>query len=369
VNKRIVRVGIDGPVLTETTVVDIVSLGLEFDGNTGGLVFDELGNMFVASHDGDVILGTYAASTESFTFSTLLDIPENEGPSGDHGCGGMAIDTATDTIYLNCGAVKHGSPNPDSDPEPALLYNTRILRFQTNGTGLSEFARGVRHHFGLTIRRSDGVIFGGENSTDCHSAEEINRIEEGNHYGHPFKFGSDRNGSDSGIFSNCTETNPGGIIYTPSLANFGPDGRPASGEPGHIDGGVYYGLHPHSVPLGLSFYEPSQMAPGASLFPVEFHGRLFVGRFGQLISGIPDVGHDVISLRMDDGSGGYVANTFLEGLGRIIDVLAADNGNLYVLAYNQSTGGSSLGGGNSRLHEIHFDASTVPVSLSAFEVR
>jgi hypothetical protein len=69
---------------------------------------------------------------------------------------------------------------------------------------------------------------------------------------------------------------------TPSWANYGPYAKPSSGQPGYVDGMVYYGFDPHSSPDGLDFYEPVNMDPEAILFPEEFHGRAFVARFGEL---------------------------------------------------------------------------------------
>ena len=119
----------------------------------------------------------------------------------------------------------------------------------------------------ITVRSSDGALFGVDNATNCDSAEEFNRLLPGRHYGHPFRMASDRSRSDMGLFD-CEEPDPAdGTTYTAAWGNLGPDARPAPGEPGYLDGGTYYGFTPHSAPTGLDFYEPAAMDPQAIRFP------------------------------------------------------------------------------------------------------
>jgi len=105
------------------------------------------------------------------------------------------------------------------------------------------------------------------------------------------------------------------------------------------------------------------------MFPAEFHGRAFVARFGQLEDfsaannpNPPNVGFDVLSMRLDDANQGFVCNRFFSGAGRTIDVLCAYNGRVYVLEYNQQ---SSYPGPNwgtpSRLYELSYTIPTSPI--------
>jgi hypothetical protein len=121
---------------------------------------------------------------------------------------------------------------------------------------------------------------------------------------------------------------------------------------------VYYGFHPHSSPDGIDFYEPNLMDPAAIKFPVEFYGRAFVARFGDLEPSLPaTVGRDVLSLRLDDDHEGFISNTFFDNIGRAIDVLCAHNGKVYILEFTTDTSGINLPGPNSRIIEIAY---TIP---------
>src|SRR5690606_27478764 len=59
-------------------------------------------------------------------------------------------------------------------------------------------------------------------------------------------------------------------------------------------------------------------------------------------------------------------NTFLQGFGRVIDVLCAYNGRVYVLEYNpQSTFEGPGWGGASKLYEIRYTIATQPQILTS----
>jgi len=358
-NSELFRIDPNQDPMSATLGAELKNVGLEFESWSSGLRFDSAGNLYAISHDGDLILGEYHPGTESYTWSSLYDFNDTLGlsPVGDHGFGEIAIDEEKGKIYINYGAIERGRGN--SEPEPDNGYNTRILEIDMDGTNLQVFSQGVRHDFGLTIRK-DGALFGVENSNDCHSAESVHFLERGKHYGYPYNFGTDRGPNDTGLFV-CEETPALGEPYSARMANYGPDGRPGPGQPGYIDGGVYWGLHPHSSPNGIEFYDPEDLAENANPFPEEFHHRAFVARFGRQVADSPDVGYDVLSLRMDDLNGGFVCNTFLERVGRVIHLLPHSNGNLYIAIYSPTTSGASNGTGNSRLLEVSYQSPPLSV--------
>lgn len=340
-------------------VVGIGTLGIPFGSIpsnwASGVAFDADGNAYLLSQNGCILKGTWNAQGDTFAWSShvALDlVPE----VGNHGVGGIAIDDASGHIYVNSGAIVHGTGNVNPEPDLPAGLNTRIVRMNLDGSGVEAFCRGVRNSYGIALR-SDGSLFGVDNSTDCPTAEEFNLLEEGNHHGHPFRFASDRSGDDdvtdlaaSGYV--CGQTPVPAGDYTAAFANYGPSGMPAVNQRGYVDGGAYFGFHPNSAPTGLAFYEPSRMKPDANLFPVEYHGRAFVARFGRQLGSIAHVGFDVLTLRLDEAFGGFACNTFLTGMARPVDVLVASSGNVYVLEYSDTTSGSAVGNGTSTLIEI-----------------
>jgi hypothetical protein len=110
------------------------------------------------------------------------------------------------------------------------------------------------------------------------------------------------------------------------------------------------------------------MDPAAIKFPPEFHGRAFVARFGQLETGVADVGRDVLSMRLDDANEGLVVNRFLRNMGRAIDVLCAYNGKLYIVEFSQDTTGFLPWppSTESRLHEISY---TIPLDVPNIQLN
>jgi len=364
-NTRLYRLNYSGdPGSSSLSLTQISSDGLGVSMTDAlGVTFDTSGNIYIANQYGRVIKGTDTNSdpnTDSFSFAQILDLPD--GQLGTfHGVGGVAVGP-DNLLYINSGSNTHYGPEADNG------FNMRILRCTLAGASVTTFASGIRNSHDITFR-SDGKLFGVENGpnaasgNDCAYAEEFNMLEFNNHYGFPYRFGSDVSGSDNSIFcsSDSPRTGPqsggpGGMV--PAWGNYGPNGKPnTSGEypAAYSNGGIYYGFHPHSSPDGVSFYEPSIMDPSAPKFPIEYHGRAFIARFGGLESTTPVFGRDVLTLRLDEPNKGFLCNTFLQSMSRCIDVLCAYNGRVYVLEFDTSTSGSGISG-NSRIREIRVNA-------------
>ncbi len=358
------RVNTSGGSITSTFIADIGFVGV-FRGGAQGLAFDPAGNIYISSQLGDVVKGTETnpdPNVDTFSFAQIVNMSEPTIGTF-HGVGGLAVGP-DDKLYINSGSATHYGPEAD------VGFNMRIVRCNLDGTGMTSFCEGIRNSFDITFRAADGTLWGVENgpnasaSNNCAYAEEFNKLQEGLHYGFPYRFGSDLNGSDNSI--TCTSDSPnvgpqpgGPGNMQGAWANYGPNAKPVPGQGGDLDGldDVFYGFHPHSSPDGVDFYEPALMDPSAIKFPAAYHGRAFVARFGHLEASVTDVGRDVLSLQLDEVHDGFFCNTFLGSMGRAIDVLCAYNGALYVLEYNPSTSGNGLGSGNSRIHEITY---TIP---------
>lgn len=362
---QLYRVNIDGPSISST---QITSLGTITD-NVQGVAFDPAGNMYISNQYGRIVRGIDTnpdPNVDSFSFSVILDLPDPQIGTF-HGVGGVAVGP-DNKLYINSGSETHYGPETDKG------FNMRILRCNLDGTGVETFCEGIRNSFDISFR-ADGKLFGVENGPllNCDYAEEFNLLEQGFHYGFPYKFGSDISGSDSSVA--CTsdpgktgpQPLPGGLTPRPAWANYGPDSRPGPGQRGYSDGGIYYGFHPHSSPDGLDFYEPELMDGSAIKFPSEFHGRAFVGRFGQL-ENTAKVGFDVVSLRLDEPNEGFFCNTFLTGMRRAIDVLCAYNGRLYILEFNQDTDYDPTFGNWNTLSRIHEISYTIPPDQPLIQV-
>ncbi len=181
------------------------------------------------------------------------------------------------------------------------------------------FARGIRNAYGFCWNDL-GEMFGTENGPDADAPEELNHIEKGKHYGFPYTFSN----WTKKAYAHTPEPPPG-LVFTPPIANLGPDGGFA-GEP-------IYTFDPHSSPGGIVFLGPD--------FPPGYRGTFLLSRFGNFIETPKDnVGYDVLqAVLQKNAQGVYEAHikTVLAPLGRPIDVHLAGKGKVYICEYSRPT--------------------------------
>jgi glucose/arabinose dehydrogenase len=192
---------------------------------------------------------------------------------------------------------------------------TVIWRLPADGATKPEiFARGLRNPFGFCWN-DRGELFATENGPDADMPEELNVIARGRHYGFPFQFGA----TASKPYS-YTPDPPGGVTFTAPVINAGPKGG--------VTGGPISTFDPHSSPAGIIFCGPE--------FPEGLRHTFLVARFGNLLKRDPDVGFDLLQVRVRKTAAGYEAQTttWLAPLARPIDLVAFD-GAIYILEYSR----------------------------------
>jgi glucose/arabinose dehydrogenase len=135
----------------------------------------------------------------------------------------------------------------ETDPQRAT-----ILVYNADGTGGRIFAKGLRNAIGFDWDPKTGVLWADDMGEDKHGEEkpvdEINRIEDGKHYGWPYFI------EDNKPNSNLTEVKG-------SL-------KPADATPPAL------GLQPHSSPIDLRFYTGDK-------FPASYRGAMLVALHGS----------------------------------------------------------------------------------------
>jgi glucose/arabinose dehydrogenase len=190
----------------------------------------------------------------------------------------------------------------EADPRRAA-----ITRFETDGSGETRVATGLRNAVGLAFRPGTGELWATGNGRDWLGDDEpadiVTRVEPGGFYGWPHcHFG------------------PAGPR---------PDPDPALGGPGRCQGVTRPTvLHQaHTAPLGLAFY------PGGP-FPPEYRGSLFVALHGSWNRTTP-VGYQVVRVRLDTDppridrfADGWLAGG--QAWGRPVDVAVGSDGSLFV---------------------------------------
>ncbi len=199
---------------------------------------------------------------------------------------------------------------------------------------LEVYARGLRNAYGFCWNAA-GEMFATENGPDADAPEELNHIEQGKHYGFPYRFAD----WTKKAYPTSPEP-PADLAFTLPVANLGPDGG-FSGTP-------MFTFDPHSGPGGIVFL--------GNEFPEGYRGTFLLTRFGNFIRSPKDnSGFDVLRATLRrNAEGRYEGHfhTVLSGLGRPIDIHLGAPGKLYIAEYSRATNSSDSYGPSGRILEL-----------------
>jgi glucose/arabinose dehydrogenase len=294
---------------------------------TLGFTFDKTGRLFVTSNrrletkpfvTNEVTIYRSIEARTPFKLEPFVRLiyPWGIGPF-NHGVSHIA-QGPDGFLYVASGSRTDGS-EPGKDPHyfdggevdvTACLWRVDPDRAQAPEI----FARGLRNPFGFCWN-DRGEMFATENGPDADMPEELNVITRGRYFGFPFQFADSTNKPYA-----YTPDAPSGVQFTWPVANVGPAGG--------FNGRSISTFDPHSSPAGMIFIGDD--------FPVGVRGSFFVTRFGNLLKRDPDVGFDVLQMRVKKTTSGYEAETrtWLAPLARPIDIIAF-NKVIYVLEYSR----------------------------------
>lgn len=183
------------------------------------------------------------------------------------------------------------------------------------------YARGIRNAFGFAWD-DQGRFFSATNGPDAHTAEELDLVEPGKHYGFPFQF-ADWPIAPGSPYPH-TPAPPADFSPTLPVINRGPAGGGSAAGLSTFDA--------HSSPGGMIWC-------GAD-FPPPLGGTFLMSRFGNLIGLKEDVGFDVLSVKIKAGQGERLeaeVHSILAPLGRPIDVIQSGPGRALILEYTRPT--------------------------------
>jgi len=180
-----------------------------------------------------------------------------------------------------------------------------LVRYQPDGTGEEIIAEGLRNSAGFDWSPADGQIYATDNGRDLLGDDfppcELNRIEQGNHYGWPFANG-----------------------------NKIPDPDFGEGNEAIISSSVppVHGFKAHNAPLGIEFVRGDALPP-------EYRGAAIVALHGSWNRSEKD-GYKVVSLHWDD-EGNVTERDFVSGflkedqvIGRPAEVTQGPDGAFYI---------------------------------------
>ncbi|HVE77633.1 MAG TPA: PQQ-dependent sugar dehydrogenase [Gemmatimonadaceae bacterium] len=150
-----------------------------------------------------------------------------------------------------------------------------MLRMAADGARRTVFARGLRNTVGWGWDPETKALWGMDHGTDWRGddipPEELNRLEEGGHYGWPYCYGAQR--VDTRFPQDPPDTTKAafcGTTKAPTLT-----------------------YQAHSAPVGFLFYAGAQ-------FPAEYRGDAFVAMRGSWNRRVP-TGYKVVRVRFDEG--------------------------------------------------------------------
>lgn len=246
--------------------------------------------------------------------------PWGVGPF-NHGVGNIAMGP-DGFVYVSSGA-RTDDNEPGEDPHFSTVGETPItacfwrLDPREEKPKIEIYARGVRNPYGFCWN-DRGEMFATENGPNADAPEELNQIKRGGHYGFPYQFSNWTNKPYA-----HTPDAPPGLKITLPVANFGPAAGGSASKP-------LYTFDPHSSPGGIVYL--------GNDFPPGYRGTFLATRFGNLIKCTPDVGFDLLQMRLEKNRKGiYEAHIkqLLAPLARPIDVHLAGRGKIYICEYTR----------------------------------
>ena len=206
-------------------------------------------------------------------------LAENLPDGGQHPNRTIAFNNEGD-LFLSIGSTCNACS--ETNPEHATMLKVNTNTFERN-----IFAEGLRNTIGFDWHPETGELWGMDHGSDWRGddlpPEELNRLEEGNHYGWPFVYGE----QEIDPFNN-------GEPEDMTLEEFAEQSTPS-----------VLTYQAHAAPLGMTFYTGDQ-------FPDEFKNDAFIAFRGSW-NRKPAVGYKISRLRFDDNGEPEEFEDFITG--------------------------------------------------------
>jgi len=350
-----------------------------------GMTFGKDGTMYLVGNDSTGQFGTAtivkgvpdAIGGEHRTWSIIAQtVAYPYGNIYNHRMSGIVLNKQGDSLYVNSGAATDHGEMHGGFREVGLT--SIILKLPVNGLNIILqndrewlrsngllFAEGIRNTFDLAYG-PNGDLFGVENSDDRDDPEELNLLQQGHHYGFPWRIGGDNTpqqftpynphtdpllstsawggGSLYTTYSNDPgyPSRPDSIVFTEPIPSVGPDAdKLRDTTSGAVRDASALGLTiptftPHRSVDGIVFDNDSLLAGNLK-------GGAFVISFSNssLITALRDTSQDLLHVALTKQNGQYIAHVtrLISGLNSPLGIERRGN-----ILYVVETG---LQGGNS----------------------
>jgi hypothetical protein len=244
-------------------------------------------------------------------------------------------------------AIFHVPANGDN----LLLPNDDAMLKQNNWM----WADGTRNTYDLAFNAA-GDLIGGDNGPDIDFPDEVNWIQQGKHYGFPWRFGDQSNpaqdatytpqgdmrlhtqlqaaGDHTYFYDSQFPAAPTGVVFVDPIANHGPAAAKYSiGKAGTVmDAGTgttpLAGITGHRSPLGLAFDTKSVLCG-------EYYKQGFMLSYGPVVDVFGDPGTDLLLLTLTKNGDAYsmTAKAIAKGFTTSMDDVLVGN-KLYTISLN-----------------------------------
>jgi hypothetical protein len=316
-----------------------------------GIAFGQDGTMYLVGNDSTGQFGTAtivkgvpaSPGSENRTWSVIATtVAYPYGNIYNHRMSGIIVSRSGDSLYVNSGAATdHGEMHGGYrevgltsiilklpvDADSIVLQDDREW-LRTNGY---LFAEGIRNTFDLAYG-PNGDLFGPENSDDRDDPEELNWLQEGHHYGFPWKIGGDNTPQQYAPYDPHTDPllspnawgggqlyvtysndpsyppRPDSVAFTEPIASVGPDAdKFRDTVTGDIQDASQLGMSiptftPHRSVDGIVFDDDSILAG-------DLRGGAFVISFSNssLITALGDTSQDLMHIALTKTGDMYTA--------------------------------------------------------------
>lgn len=357
-----------------TTMSDYDSGGYTGSGTHRGIVFDSAGTLYVLSASGGPVgvtikKGVLNGAGPARTWTDLVTTTGGFAAGGtnfDHSFSGIAISPDGKSLYFSSGSrTDHGEPEKNEREVP---LSSAVFKVPTDTpTVLSNdmtalapflFADGTRNAFDMAFN-ANGDLIGTDNGPDMDLPDEVNWLQQGKHYGFPFRFGAfdnpvakEANYSATGdkrlhgggyqavdqnkYVADATIVAPQGVTPVDPIMNMGPDANyfraDRNADPTQAGATGLAGISGHRSPLGIAF-DVEGKSCGA------YYKQGFVLSYGAVLgSALNDAGEDLLLLTLNKAGDKYTMNAkqLAKGIKTPMDSVLVGN-KLFTVGYGGGT--------------------------------
>lgn len=260
------------------------------------------------------------------------EIPAGVGPY-NHGI--SHIEQGPDGwMYVSFGSRTNAGETGDmkrraKSREHELSASIWRLKDGEDSTAIFEiYARGFRNPYSFAWDKK-GRLFASENGPDKDVVAELNLVEQGKHYGFPYRFADLEENPHAG-----SPKPEAGLSFVKPLVNKGPDGiTPLVGSKIPMSS-----FTAHCVPVGMAYLDER--------FPVGFKDTILLCRFGGFwpVNGIT-TGFDILQIKYDEKSKSIESHQILSALARPVDVTTSMLGGKPVIVIAEYCRGRTIAEG------------------------